>query len=96
MWRGGWPQPLQYSEVRYQPVSIVPGWVTTRILVKNPCHTYTVYNQQYTSPNLKKSYLITFRLLALDVEAKNKNLIIGKLFNFVFLLEMTQCIRTDD
>lgn len=31
-----------------------------------------------------------------DVEAKKKNVIIGKLFNFVSFLEMTQCIRTDD
>jgi len=33
--------------------------------------------------------------MTLDFEGE-KNVITGKLFNFVSFLEMTQCIRTDD
>jgi len=41
--------------------SLVPEWVTTRVLVTNPCHLYTYSNQPQPPPQLN-AYKITFRL----------------------------------
>lgn len=68
VWHRVWSQSLTFSEVKYQPVSLVARWVATGDIMTNPHHLTTCYNRPYTNPQFKTK-LITFKLMTLDVKA---------------------------
>jgi len=63
VWLSGWLQSLTYSEVKYRPALVVPGWVTLRVFGIDLRSTYIVHLPQPTP----KKPLITKKNIRINV-----------------------------